>query len=216
MIKLFISKKVNVDDYFVQQLKLRGITCVGESFLRFELLSELPARIDSKWVFFSSPTAVELYKKAYPNCNKSWAALGSGTAKGNEMLFNFVGSGNDFKVIAEKFNLLPNSHSVTLISAFKGNRSMLPFLNKNAQCLSLYETIEIPSELPKATAFIFTSPSNARAASVLNDLSKLHVACLGESTRVQLQKLGAVNIYEFNSWIWDELVEEIDAWLTNL
>ncbi|MFM7618629.1 MAG: uroporphyrinogen-III synthase [Bacteroidota bacterium] len=216
MKRIFITRHIQGNESWVNMLEKKGISCSGESFLRFELVRDIPKKIDSAWIFFTSPTAVEMYQMAFPKCNKSCAALGMGTAKGKENLFRFIGSGKDLANIALQFNNLPNSHSVTLISPENGNRSLQPFLSSAAEVVILYKSIEVPQRLPHATAYIFTSPSNARAANVLNDLSNLHVSCLGSTTKKQLHDLGITKIHEFNSWIWEEIIEEIEVWLSNL
>jgi uroporphyrinogen-III synthase len=216
MKRVFITRNIKGNEPLVHLLKEKGIACIGESFLRFELLKEIPEEINSAWIFFTSPTAVEMYQRAYPKCNKLWAALGKGTAMGKENLFQFIGSGKEVKNIAKQFNEIPNSHSVTLVSPENGNRSLQPYLQTTAEVMNLYKTIEEPKHLPKATAYVFTSPSNARAASILNDLTALHVSCLGSTTRNQLLDLGVTKVHEFNSWIWEEITEELDFWLSNL
>ena len=216
MKRVFITKSIKDNEPLVHLLKEKGIDCIGESFLRFELVNDIPEEINSAWIFFTSPTAVEMYQRAYPKCNKSWAALGMGTANGRENLFQFIGSGKEVKNIAAQFNELPNSHSVTLISPENGNRSLKPFLQNTAEVVILYKTIEVPKHLPQATAYVFTSPSNDRAAAVLNDLTTLYVSCLGATTRNQLLDLGVTKVHEFNSWIWEEITEELEVWLSNL
>lgn len=216
MKRVFITRNIKGNEPLVHLLKEKGIACIGESFIRFELVHDIPEKINSAWVFFTSPNAVEMYQRAYPKCNKSWAALGKGTAMGKENRFQFIGSGKEVKNIASQFNKLPNSYSVTLISPENGNRSMKPFLSPTAEVAILYKTIEEPRHLPQATAYVFTSPSNARAASVLNDLNALHVSCLGSSTKEQLFELGVTKVHEFNSWLWEEITEELNVWLSNL
>jgi uroporphyrinogen-III synthase len=216
MKSVFVTKNNSEIQLFIQLLSEKGIACYGESLLQFEVLPNLPTDIATDWIFFTSPNAVKLYKDAYPSCTKLWAALGIGTAKGNEHLFRFIGSGTDLNSIAQNFGVEPNSHSVTLITPLDGNKSILPFLHEKTKVLTLYKTLEIPKILPQAAAYIFTSPSNVRAAADANDISSMHVACLGDSTYQQLQAVGAKNILVFKTWVWQEMVSEVEDWLANL
>jgi uroporphyrinogen-III synthase len=216
MKSLFISKDLSHEKEFLFLLKERNVLCEFESLIRFEILNNIES-VTTEWIFFSSPSAVKLYNAKFPSCRKKWAAIGIGTASSLPSRFEFIGTGNQIEQIVNSFEELPNSNSVTCISPEDGNRSVLNSLRSPfAKELILYRTLPNPIELRKHNGYIFTSPSNVKAAAMKNNIQEFNTACFGQLTHKELLHHNPKSIQEFQSWVWVDLIDEIEIWLSNL
>lgn len=150
---------------------------------------------EADWIFFYSPSAVELFVKNSFSTQSNLAVLGKGTAsafRGHGIEPEFVGVSPDTsEAMVEFMNVLSKDETVVQArgeTSFERLREVL----EDEQMIDwpFYETTskESFSEVD-ADAYIFTSPSNARAYLEKFNLSAESVVItFGQSTKKAVEK----------------------------
>lgn len=153
------------------------------------------------WIFFYSPSAVELFAKEFASRSFRFAALGEGTAVAMRRLGispTFIGkSPVTSEVMIEFTEVIEPSETVVQARGEKSfERLRERLLPTQIFDWPLYRTS--PKKVfPEVTAdyYIFTSPSNGEAYLEKFDLpAKAVVVVFGESTRAAIQKKSSVRI----------------------
>ena len=192
--RIFISRESRPDSPLENFCSEHGVELVSQPCIQTEVIPDLDFP-ETDWVFFSSPSGVELYFENYSLRAGKIAALGQGTGKLVQHYgyrADYIGladnrpsqTGKEFaQIIQENEKVL---FPISTISR-KSISSQLPEQNKIE--IAFYETEIINQEIPgNFSVAILTSPSNVngfmQAGNILTDC---YLLCLGETTEEHIK-----------------------------
>jgi len=198
--RVFLSRetpsKALADHAQKSNWELTCFSCIRKSLIT----SEGPPEAD--WIFFYSPSAVEMFLESFGDYRAKWAALGEGTARiFREQGFepDFIGKSPDTSEVMKEFKSAISEEERVVQArgetSFERLREVLPA--ERILDWPFYRT-EAKAKVPKADAdvYIFTSPSNAKAyLSKFEISSAAKVIVFGESTKKAVETLTTVKIF---------------------
>jgi uroporphyrinogen-III synthase len=186
--RVFLSRetpsKALVDHAQQSNWELTCFSCIRKSLITRE------GPPDADWIFFYSPSAVEIFFENFGDYRAKWAALGEGTARSFRELGiepEFVGNSADTSEVMKEFKSVISAEE-RVIQA-RGETSF----ERLREVLAADRIIDWPfykSESKdgikevNADVYVFTSPSNAEAYLSKHKIDgKSTVIVFGESTK---------------------------------
>lgn len=167
---IFVSRDLPEDSILKDKLTALGYKVIDMSLLHFSQIrfSYSPA---SDWIFFSSKNAIKYFFAQNPVIQRKtrFAVLGRGSArylKKFDKSADFIGEGNDAKLIAKQFAQFINNERVLFPMALDSIQTVQRQLGYNNDAINLYVyKTEMKKEfsIPKTEILVFTSPSNVEA-----------------------------------------------------
>ena len=197
--RVFLSRDVRAHDPFKMILERNGFTVHGRSMIETRVvpIAKVP---DHDWLFFSSKHAVKYFVQQHQvKPGTKIAAVGKGTSeelRKHNLRADFIGSGNDTRLIAKQFGAVAG-RSAVLFPQAKGSVRTVQQQLPTVQVINLvvYETIDRTAEpVEDADILVFTSPSNVDAFCVHNKITKQHkVVAMGHATGNTLKEKGVIS-----------------------
>lgn len=206
---VFISKDLDVDDYFRRSLELTGNQVVGKSLIDFNAMTFEIDPSPCDWIFFCSKNGVKYFfdqVKSLPD-NIRLASINKGSAQALKALghtVDFIGEGGDLADIAAQFDQT-SGKNVMVVRAKVSNRS----IQKNVQLKKVSDLIVYDNfirqdvEERNESVLVFTSPMNTEAYFSKFTL-KAHqsIVSIGPTTSKKIQSYGysAKEAYQPTMW----------------
>ncbi len=209
MIDVFVSRSEEDASDLIAELSRTKYTSFCKSLISIEFL---PFQIqkDFNWVFFSSSNGARSFFQQSTNVNAKYAAIGPATASSVPFECDFVGEGTNTEEIARMFFHLTGNERVLFPSAQDSLNSAASFFHEDQiEIISTYKKTLLAAALPEARVYLFSSPSNVKAAQEKNDLSKLNCMAYGSATAKALQEAGVRNIHLVSSWNQKEIAKDL-------
>ncbi|NEN23529.1 hypothetical protein G3O08_08450 [Cryomorpha ignava] len=172
------------------------------------------------WIFFLSPSGVELFAEKFDASTFKIGVIGPGTERAVEeqgWQVSFLPKGTDPKEGIDEFaEMLPSTETVIMACSDKSLKRMHGIVPENQLIeWEFYENVSAP-EISKSTAdyLIFTSPSNADAYLDLYELGENQVVvAIGKTTDTALEKRGVLNKiraeHPLEEWIWGAILKSM-------
>lgn len=156
---------------------------------------------EAHWIFFYSPSAVEMFFENFGDYRAKWAALGEGTARifreqGIEP--DFVGKSPDTSQVMREFKGIISTEERVVQARGETSFERLREVLKPEQIIDWpFYCSEPKNEIPwvEADVYIFTSPSNAEAYLSKFALSSAKVIVFGESTKKAVEALTKAEVF---------------------
>jgi uroporphyrinogen-III synthase len=213
MIDVFISRTEEDAAELVAELSLSNYTTFCQSLISIE---HLPFQIqkDFDWVFFSSSNGARSFFQEAINVNAKYASIGPATASAVPFECDFVGEGTNTEEIARMFFHLVGNERVLFPSAADSLNSTANLFNsEQVEIISTYKKERLAIELPEARLYLFSSPSNVKAAQEMNDLVGMNCVAYGTATASALKAAGVRNIHLVSSWNQKEIANDLKSLL---
>ena len=214
MIDVFISRSESDAQDIVASLNNSNYTSHCQSLIKVEFL---PFNIKKEfdWVFFSSSNGARSFFQQSTNVNSKYAAVGPATASAVPFECNFVGEGTSTEEIARMFFHLVGNERVLFPSAEDSLNSTANLFNsEQVEIISTYKKERLAIELPEARLYLFSSPSNVKAAQEMNDLVGMNCVAYGTATANALNAAGVRNIHLVSSWDQKEISKDLKSLLS--
>ncbi len=214
MIDVFISRSESDAQDIVASLNNSNYTSHCQSLIKVEFL---PFNIKKEfdWVFFSSSNGARSFFQQATNVNANYAAIGLATASAVPFECNFVGEGTSTEEIARMFFHLVGNERVLFPSAEDSLNSTANLFNsEQVEIISTYKKERLAIELPEARLYLFSSPSNVKAAQEMNDLVGMNCVAYGTATANALNAAGVRNIHLVSSWDQKEISKDLKSLLS--
>ena len=214
MIDVFVSRNEGEAAELVAELSLSNYSTFCQSLISIEYL---PFQIqkDFDWVFFSSSNGARSFFQEATNVNAKYAAIGPATASAVPFECDFVGEGTNTEEIARMFFHLVGNERVLFPSAADSLNSTAHLFNsEQVEIISTYKKERAAIELPEARLYLFSSPSNVKAAQEMNDLIGMNCVAYGTATAKALQDAGVRNIHLVSSWDQKEIAKDLKSLLS--
>ena len=213
MIDVYVSRNEGESAELVAELSLSNYSTFCQSLISIEYL---PFHIqkDFDWVFFSSSNGARSFFHEATNVNAKYAAIGPATASAVPFECDFVGEGTNTEEIARMFFHLVGNERVLFPSAADSLNSTAHLFNsEQVEIISTYKKERAAIELPEARLYLFSSPSNVKAAQEMNDLIGMNCVAYGTATAKALQDAGVRNIHLVSSWNQKEIAKDLQSLL---
>ena len=213
MIDVFISRSESDAQDIVASLNNSNYTSHCQSLIKVEFL---PFNIKKEfdWVFFSSSNGARSFFQQATNVNAKYAAIGLATASAVPFECDFVGEGTNTEEIARMFFHLVGNKRVLFPSAEDSLHSTANLFNsEQVEIISTYKKERVAMELPAARLYLFSSPSNVKAAQEMNDLVGMNCIAYGTATANALKAAGVRNIHKVSSWNQEEIANDLKSLL---
>jgi uroporphyrinogen-III synthase len=214
MIDVFISRSESDAQDIVESLNNSNYTSRCQSLIKVEFL---PFNIKKEfdWVFFSSSNGARSFFQQATNVNAKYASIGLATASAVPFECDFVGEGTNTEEIARMFFHLVGSERVLFPSAEDSlNSTAKVFNSEQVEIISTYKKERVAIELPEARLYLFSSPSNVKAAQEMNDLVGMKCVAYGTATASALKAAGVRNIHLVSSWKQEEIANDLKLLLS--
>ena len=200
---IFISRRLQPESVFMQQLTAEGFKVYDESLVNFQALA-FDLKESPNWLFFYSRHAVRFFFNQLQDTD--WlqgiklAAIGSGTADELRKFrprVDFIGTGEP-EVVAAAFGKIAEGKRVLFPRARQSRRSIQLLLGQRIQSADLivYDNLQRTDlDLPVCQVLVFTSPMNAEAYFQVYDLQAgQQVFAIGQVTGKCLRQLGVQEV----------------------
>jgi uroporphyrinogen-III synthase len=213
MIDIFVSRSEADAAELVAELSLSNYSSFCQSLISIEYL---PFQIqkDFDWVFFSSSNGARSFFEHANNAHAKYAAIGPATASAVPFECDFVGEGTNTEEIARMFFHLVGNERVLFPSAEDSLNSTANLFNsEQVEIISTYKKDRLAMELPAARLYLFSSPSNVKAAQEMNDLIGMNCVAYGTATANALNAAGVRNIHLVSSWNQKEIAKDLQSLL---
>jgi len=197
--RVFLSRetpsKALADHARKSDWELICFSCIRKSLITLEGPPE------ADWIFFYSPSAVEMFFENFEDYRAKWAALGEGTARSfreQGIKPDFVGKSPDTSEVMKEFKAVISDEERVVQARGETSFERLIEVLSGERILDwpFYRT-EAKTEIPKVEAevYIFTSPSNAAAyLSKFEISSAAKVIVFGESTKKAVEQFTTAKI----------------------
>ncbi|MCZ4407850.1 uroporphyrinogen-III synthase [Cryomorphaceae bacterium 1068] len=219
--KVFLSRNKPSEALVIHAQKLAWeltwFSCIRKSLIT----REGPPEAD--WIFFYSPSAVEMFFENFGDYRAKWAALGEGTARifrerGIEP--DFVGKSPDTSQVMREFKGIISAEERVVQARGETSFERLREVLKAEQIIDWpFYRSEPKNEIPsvEADVYIFTSPSNAEAYLAKQTLpDKVVAVVFGESTKSALQAKSSILILVTDEPGEESSIQRIEAHLEGL
>jgi uroporphyrinogen-III synthase len=213
MIDVFISRSESDAQELVTSLKNSNYTAFCQSLITVDFL---PFHIKKEfdWVFFSSSNGARSFFQQATNVNAKYAAIGPATASAVPFECDFVGEGTNTEEIARMFFHLVGNERVLFPSAEDSLNSTANLFNsEQVEIISTYKKERLAFKLPEARLYLFSSPSNVKAAQEMNGLVGMNCLAYGAATARALKEAGVRNIHLVSSWNQEEIANDLKSLL---
>lgn len=197
---VFVTRRLNDQDYLSRALRSLGFTVEGKSLIEFKSIKikELP-RTD--WVFFSSRHAVKFFFSQKPQLGDvKFGCIGTSTSaelRAFGKRADFIGQSTDTKLVGKQFASKAGNARVLFPMARGSMQSVQQQIlrKENVFNLEVYATIRHSQPVDESfDVLVFTSPSNVEAFFEKNAVSaKRRCVAMGEATGKALEKMGVKN-----------------------
>lgn len=164
---VFYSAVLGEDAPLSQGLAQSNIQVHAESLIEHSVFDfDCPSHLESAWIFFTSPRALEVFQKKCSLDKFKIACLGKGTLKalGNHYEATFVGEG-EVEEVAQQFRRVLGDEDV-VFPCSKQSLLRVPSALPSSQVKVLYTYSTLARSqfsIPDADVYFFTSPSNVHA-----------------------------------------------------
>ena len=213
MIDVFISRSESDAQELVTSLKSSNYTAFCQSLITVDFLP-FSIKKEFDWVFFSSSNGARSFFQQATNVNAKYAAIGPATASAVPFECDFVGEGTNTEEIARMFFHLVGNERVLFPSAEDSLNSTANLFNsEQVEIISTYKKERFAMELPAARLYLFSSPSNVKAAQDMNDLVGMNCVAYGAATANALKAAGVRNIHLVSSWKQEEIANDLKSLL---
>ena len=213
MIDVFVSRSEADAAELFAELSLSNYTSFCQSLISIEYLPFQIQR-DFDWVFFSSSNGARSFFQQATNAHAKYAAIGPASASAVPFECDFVGEGTNTEEIARMFFHLVGNERVLFPSAADSLNSTANLFNsEQVEIISTYKKERAAIELPEARLYLFSSPSNVKAAQEMNDLIGMNCVAYGTATAKALQDAGVRNIHLVSSWNQKEIAKDLKSLL---
>ena len=213
MIDVFISRNELDAQGIVTSLKVSNYSILCQALITVDFL---PFNIKKEfdWVFFSSSNGARSFFEQTTNVNAKYAAIGPATASAVSFECDFVGEGTNTEEIARMFFHLVGNERVLFPSAEDSLQSTANLFNQDQiEIISTYKKERLRYKLPEARWYLFSSPSNVKAAQEMNALVGMNCVAYGEATANALKAAGVRNIHLVSSWNQEEIANDLKSLL---
>ena len=198
--KLYLSREAAVANDFIAELKQYNIDVTAYSQIEIHAV-DLNVEGNFDWIFFSSSNAANAYFRKYSfNPNQRYAAIGNATAAAVPGTCEFVGKTSSTQEVARQFHAIVARARVLFPIGDTSVRTVQSYFDA-AQMheVVVYRTLLNPLPIAPCDAYVFSSPSNVRAASQCNALADQLCFSFGKSTTNALVECGVKQVVEFES-----------------
>lgn len=217
--KIFISRSRERAESLVHALESRNaeVTCTP-------LIETIPIDAphpsnEHDWIFFSSRNCVKHYFSANPVIhNAKLGAVGPMTAEALKEFgeVDFIGRNNDTEQVKADFADRVGEGRVLFPRAKTSLRTIQKGLKEDqVEELVCYETLARPVQILESDVYLFTSPSNVKSFSRVNDFPNQALYLAGPTTRKELVIHGVGNPIALPNWkestILDAIFSETDS-----
>ena len=216
--RILITRKTGGDVSVRSFASEHGVELIEQSFIYTSSVRGLDIP-KTDWIFFSSPTAVNLFVETYPShvTGKKLAALGPATARSLEshhLPVTFTGNPDITPPANGKsFGKFIDANEIVLFPISQISRKSASFSLGEQQKVELitYTTEPLGKDVAAADIILFTSPSNLKGFLLKNDVpDKAILLCYGETTAAEIKTLDLSNeLINLRSTDQKKLVEVI-------
>jgi len=213
MIDVFISRSESDAQELVTSLRSSNYTAFCQSLITVDFLS-FHIKKEFDWVFFSSSNGARSFFQQATNVNAKYAAIGPATASAVPFECDFVGEGTNTEEIARMFFHLVGNERILFPSAEDSLHSTANLFNsEQVEIISTYKKERLAFKLPEARLYLFSSPSNVKAAQEMNGLVGMNCVAYGAATARALKEAGVRNIHLVSSWNQKEIANDLKSLL---
>lgn len=198
---VFISKKLSSNSIF-RELEKYDVVITDEPLIKF---TQIPFSYtpQSKWIFFSSKTAIDYFFAQSPEVAQDtlYGVIGKHSAAHLASFgktADFIGEGVDIAQIAKHFREVLKDDSVLFPQAMDSMRSIQKYISFSNTAFNLYTyktSLRDDFEIPYSNILIFTSPSNVNAYLAKYKVDEQQrIIAMGSATRFRLAEHGIKNV----------------------
>ena len=198
--KLYLSREASIAHEFIAELKQQNIDVLAFSQLEIQsVVFDLEGEFE--WIFFSSSNAANaFFERQSFNVSQRYAAIGNATAAAVPGACEFVGQSSNTQNVAREFHKIASGSRVLFPIGDNSLRTVQSHFNASEiQEVMVYQTTLKPAPIAPCDAYVFSSPSNVRAASQCNALADVLCFSFGKSTTQALLECGVKQLVEFDS-----------------
>lgn len=198
--KLYLSRDTAVAHEFIAELKQYNVDVLAYSQIEIHAV-EFTLNGAFDWIFFSSSNAAQAFFQRQPfTTSQRYAAIGNATAAAVPGVCEFVGKSSNTQDVAREFHKIASGSRVLFPIGDTSLRTVQAHFNASEiQEVIVYQTNLKPTPIAPCDAYVFSSPSNVRAASQCNALADVLCFSFGKSTTQALVECGVKQLVEFDS-----------------
>lgn len=197
---VFISRTAISNGPLVTFCKEKNLRLIDKSLLAFKIVAFDEKQIKTDVIFFTSPRSVNFYFKGTTYENQLLATVGEATAQELEkhkLSAHFIGqTASNPKQVAKEFKTWLGDKTVLFPQSQRSNRTIQSELHAEQYIdLLVYEThLESKKAEYSPDCLVFTSPSNAEAYLLTNEITNEQVVLsFGTTTADYLTRRGIKN-----------------------